>query len=70
MVHADKNTEHGENFSIAGGSANLYKRVGNNFGVFSEMCKQTYFKTQIYHSWVDTQKMLYHPTKILAQLCS
>lgn len=30
MVHADKNTEHGENFSIAGGSANLYKCVGNN----------------------------------------
>jgi hypothetical protein len=51
-------------------SANLYNHFGNQFGGFSENWEQCYLKTQLYHSWIYTQKMLHHPPKILAHLCS
>jgi hypothetical protein len=53
----DKDVEQGEQFSIAGGSENLYNHTGNQFGSFSENLEYT-------------QKMLHHTTRMLAQLCS
>jgi hypothetical protein len=52
--------EQGEHTSIAGGSANFYNHVGNQFGHCSENSEEFYLQTQLYHSWAYTQKMLHH----------
>jgi hypothetical protein len=52
------------------GSANLYSHSGNQFGGFSENWEKFYLKIQLCNSWEYIQKMLHHPTKTLAQLCS
>ena len=36
IAHAGEDVEQGEHFSIAGGSAKLYKHFGSQFGGFSE----------------------------------
>jgi hypothetical protein len=46
-AHAGKDVEQGERSSIAGGSANLYKHFGNQYGSFSENWELIYFKSQI-----------------------
>ena len=65
-----KDVEQGEHCSLADRSANLYNHFRNQFGVFSENCKQLYLKTQLYHSWGYTQKLLNHATRTLVQQCS
>ena len=42
VAHVGKNVEQGEHSSIAGGSANLKKHFGNEFGSFSENREQFY----------------------------
>jgi hypothetical protein len=70
IAHAGKNVEPGKHFFIAGGSANLYNPIGNQFGSLSENWNYLYLKTQLYQSWSSSQKMLQYPMKIFAKLCS
>ena len=51
-----------EHSSIAGGSTNLYSHFGNQYNSSSENWESTYPKTQLYHSWPCTQRMLNHIT--------
>ena len=50
----------GTHHSIDGGSANLYNHFENQFGVFSENCKQLYLNMQLYCFRVYTEMELYH----------
>jgi hypothetical protein len=47
------------NTSIAGGIASWYNHSGNQFGSSSENWTWFYLKTQQYHSWEYSQKMLH-----------
>ena len=46
--------------SIACGIASWYNHSGNQSSSFSENWTQYYLRTQLYHSWAYTQKMLQH----------
>ena len=45
-----KDMEQGEHSSIAGGNANIYNHLGNQFGGFSESWEYFCLNTQLYHS--------------------
>ena len=70
IVYAGEDAEKGEHSSITGGNANLDSHFRNQHGGFSENWESTYFKTQKFHSWAHTQRMLNHTTKTFTQLCS
>jgi hypothetical protein len=53
---------------IIGGIASWYTHSGNQSGSSSE--NWTYLRTQLYHSWAYTQKMLQHVIRIYVLLCS
>jgi hypothetical protein len=57
-----------EHSSIAGGIASWYNHSGNQFGDSSENWAQYYLRTQQYHSWAYTQKMLQHVIRTHAPL--
>jgi hypothetical protein len=61
-VHTVKNVEQGRRSFIADGNAILYNLLGNQFDGLSENWKLFYFKTQLYHFWAYTQKMLHKYT--------
>ena len=65
-----ENVEYGEYLSTAGRSADLYRYFGNQYVSFSENWESIYLKTQQYHFWEYTQRMLKHITRTLAPLCS
>jgi hypothetical protein len=67
IAHAGENVEQGDHFSMAGGSANLYSHYGNQYDVSSESWELIYLKTQLYHSWVYTQRILHHTIRTLVQ---
>jgi hypothetical protein len=67
---AGKDVEKKENSSIAGGIASWYDHSGAHFDSSSENWTYYYLRTQLYHSWVYTQKMLQHITRIHVPLCS
>jgi hypothetical protein len=69
-AHAGEVVEEGEHSSTAGGRTNLCNYSGHQFVDFSENWEMFYLKIQLYHSWAYNQKILHHPTRILAQLCS
>jgi hypothetical protein len=61
-------TAQGEHFSTAGGSANVYRHYGNQYGCSSGNWKSIYLKTQLYLTWEYTLKVpSYH--KDIVQLC-
>jgi hypothetical protein len=45
-------------FSIAGGIASWHNHAGIQSGSSSENWKYFYLKTQLYHYWAYTQKMI------------
>jgi hypothetical protein len=55
---AGEDVEKEEHPSIAGEFASWYNHSGNLSGSSSENCTQYYLRTQLYHSWAYTQKML------------
>jgi hypothetical protein len=59
-----------EHSSIAVGIARWYNHSGNQFGGSSENWTYYYLRTQQYHSWACTQKMLQHVIRTHAPLCS
>jgi hypothetical protein len=69
-THVGEDVEKEEHSSIAGGIANWYNHSGNQSGGSSENWKLIYLKTQLYHSWEYTQKMLHHATGAPVPLCS
>ena len=68
--HAVEDVERRENSYIAGGRENLKSHFGNQFGSFSGNWEWIYLKTQFYHSWAYTLRMLHHTSSTLPQLCS
>jgi len=60
----------GEYFLIGSGSINLDKHLGNQFDCLTDNWEYFYLKTQLYHSWAYSQKMIYYHKKTLAQPCS
>jgi hypothetical protein len=50
---------------LVAGSASLYNQFSNQFDDLSENWELIYLKTQLYHSWTYTQKMLYQPQRYL-----
>jgi hypothetical protein len=68
---AGKDVEKEEHSFIAVGITSWYKPSGNQFGGSSENWTHIiYLRTQQYHSWAYTQKMLQHVIRTHAQLCS
>jgi hypothetical protein len=67
---AGKHVEKEEHFSIAGWIASWYNHPGSQFGGSSDNWTYYYLKTQLYHSWVYTQKMLQHVIRTHAPVCS
>jgi len=67
---AGEDVEKEEHFSIVGVIVNWYNHSGNQSGSSSENWTLNYLRTQLYLSWVYTQLMLQHITKIHAPLCS
>jgi hypothetical protein len=59
-----------EHSSIASGIASWYNRSGNQSGSSPENYTQYYLRTQLYHSWAYTQKMLQYVIRTNALLCS
>jgi hypothetical protein len=57
-AHAGKDVEKTEHSSIADGITNWYNHSGDQSGGSLENWKYFYPKTQLYHSWAYTQKML------------
>ena len=55
---AGEDVEKKEYCSIVGGIASWYNHSGNQFGGSSENWTQYYLRTQLYHYWMYTQKML------------
>jgi hypothetical protein len=53
-------SEKEEHSSISGGIPNWYNHSGNQSEGSSENWKYIYLKTQLYYSWENTQKRLYH----------
>jgi hypothetical protein len=52
---------------IVGGIESWYNYAGNQSGSSSE--NWTHLRTQLYHSWAYTQKILQHITRAHAPLC-
>jgi len=69
-AEAGEDVEKEEHSSIVGGIANFYNLSGNQAGGSSENWTLHYLRTQLYHPWAHTQKMLKHTTKTHAPLCS
>jgi hypothetical protein len=67
-VDAGKDVEKEEHSSIVGGISSWYNHSGNQSGSSSE--NWTFLRTQLYHYWAYTQKMLQHITRIYATVCS
>jgi hypothetical protein len=67
---AGKYVEKEEYSSIAGGIASWYNYSGNQSDVSSENWTWYYLRTQLYHFWAYTQKMLQHVIRTHAPLCS
>jgi hypothetical protein len=59
-----------DNSAIAGGIASWYNHFGNQFCSSSENWAYYYLRTQIYHSWTYTQKLLQHVIRTRVPLCS
>ena len=68
--YAGEDVELGKHSSIDGGNTNLYNRFGNQYGGLSENWESTYLKTQKYHSWAYTQRMLNLNIRTFVQLYS
>jgi hypothetical protein len=58
-----------EHTSIPGGIASWYNHSGNQFGIFSENWTYHYLRTQLYHFWAYTQKILQHVIRTHVPLC-
>jgi hypothetical protein len=68
---AGEDVEKKKHSSIAGGITSWYNHSGNQFGISSETEHSTYYlRTQQYHSWAYTQKMLQHIRRKHAPLCA
>jgi hypothetical protein len=65
-----EDVEKEDHSSIAGGIASLYNHSGNQSGDSSGNWDYFYLKTQAYHSFLCTQKMLQHVTRTHDPLCS
>jgi hypothetical protein len=64
-----KDLEKEEHFSIFVGIVIWYNHSGNQFGGPSENWIQYYLRTQLYHSWAYSEKMLQHITMTHAPIC-
>jgi hypothetical protein len=67
---AGEDMEKEEHSSTVGRIASFYNHPGNQFCIFSERSTYYYLRTQLYHSWAYTQKMLQHVIRKHAPLCS
>jgi hypothetical protein len=65
-----EDVEKEERSSIAGGNISWYNHSGNQYGSSSENWTEYYLRTQLYHSWAYTQKMLQHVIRTHVPLCS
>jgi hypothetical protein len=65
-----EDVEKEEHFSIAVGIASWYNHSGIQSGGSSQNWTYYYLRTQLYHSWAYTQKMLQLVIRIHAPLCS
>jgi hypothetical protein len=65
---AGKDVEKEEHSSIAGGIASWFDHSGNQSGRSSENRTYYYLRTQLYHSWAYTQKILHHVIRTHAPL--
>jgi hypothetical protein len=68
-VDAGEDVEKEKQSSIVGGISSWYNS-GNQSGSSSENWTWYYLRTQLYHSWAYTQKMLQHEIRTHAPLCS
>jgi hypothetical protein len=59
-----------EHSSTSGRTTSWYNHSGNQFGGSSENWAQYYGRTQLYHSWAYTQKMLQNVVRTHAPLFS
>jgi hypothetical protein len=67
---AGEDVEKEEHSSIDGRIISWYNHSGNQFGSSSENWTKYYLRTQLYHSWTYTQKMLQLVIRTHVPLCS
>jgi hypothetical protein len=67
---AGKDMEKEEHFSNVSEITRWYDYSGNQSGDSSQNWTSFYLRTQLYHSWAYTQKMLQYIIRTHALLCS
>ena len=68
IPYAGEDVQLGEYSYNAGGNAKLYSHFGNQYGGFLENGELISLRTQQYHSWAYTHRMLTHTTNICSTM--